>query len=68
MMISAMRIWPSQRRLNSKTRDTAGSPGHDPLTKTPGAHKTRPPHFLGGVHKHDAHYSARREPRTRAQT
>ena len=36
--------------------------------KTLGAHRTRPPHFLGGVHKLDVPYSARREPRTRAQT
>ena len=26
------------------------------------AYKTRPPQFLGGVHKRDTHYSTRREP------
>jgi len=49
------------------------------LVKTLGAHGTRPAQRhqrsqdtaasrLGGVHKHDALYSARREPRARAQT
>ena len=36
--------------------------------KTLGAHKTPPAHRLAGVHKRDALYSARREPRARAQT
>ena len=31
-MISEMRIWPSQSGTQFKTRDTAGSPGHGPLT------------------------------------
>jgi hypothetical protein len=35
------------------------------LLKTLGAHKTRPAHRLAGVHKRDAPYSARREPRAR---
>jgi hypothetical protein len=48
--------------------DTAGSPGYPPAHGTLGAHKTPPLHRLSGVHNRDALYSARREPRTRAQT
>ncbi len=41
---------------------TLPAQGHCPLQKTLGAHGTQPPHRLGGVHKRDVPYSARREP------
>jgi hypothetical protein len=40
----------------------------DTPAKTLGAHRDTAASHLGGVHKRDALYSARREPRARAQT
>jgi hypothetical protein len=53
---------PAKAREGIKSR--CGSPRSCRLKKMRGAHRTLPAHRLAGIHKRDALYSARREPRT----